>query len=178
MKLLVISDIHGSKFYLDKVLKRFDDYEYDYLIILGDILYHGARNPLPEGYNPKEVIKSLNAIKNKIIAIKGNCDSEVDEMVLEFPLLKNSMIINNRRIFLTHGHEFNKDNIPNLSVGDILLYGHYHIPFIIEKDGIIIANPSSISLPKEENVPTFMELDDNEIRIIDFYNNIILKRTI
>lgn len=177
MKFLIASDIHGSMYYLRLLLEKFKNY--DYLILLGDILYHGARNPLPKEYNPKEVTKALNEIKDKIIAIKGNCDSEVDEMVLEFPLVKNSIIFyNSRKIFLTHGHEYNKDHLPNLSKNDIMLYGHFHIPFIIKQDGIIIANPSSISLPKENNKETYMTLENNMLRILDFNDNIIKKMDI
>lgn len=173
MKLFVVSDIHGSSYYCKKLIEKFNDSEADYLIILGDILYHGPRNPLPRDYNPKEVISLLTPYKEKILAIKGNCDAAVDEMVLPFPLVKDSIILfNNRRIFLTHGDILNKDNMPKLVKGDIMLYGHYHIPFIIEQEGIIIANPSSISLPKENNVETYMIIDD-KIRIMDLNNNII-----
>lgn len=176
MKLFVISDIHGSVYYLKKALNKFNESKSDLLVILGDILYHGPRNPLPDEYNPKEVVKLLDEYKNKILAIKGNCDAYVDEMVLPFPLVSESIIYNNnKRIFLTHGHILNKDNMPKLLSGDIMLYGHFHIPFIIEQDGVIIANPSSISLPKEGNKPTYMIID-KDIKIIDFDDSIILER--
>lgn len=176
MKLFVISDIHGSVYYLKKALEKFESTKSDLLVILGDILYHGPRNDLPREYNPKEVVKMLSEYKTKILAIKGNCDAYVDEMVLPFPLVSESIIFNNgKRIFLTHGHILNKDNMPKLNAGDIMLYGHFHIPFIIEQDGIIIANPSSISLPKENNPESYMIID-SDIKILDFNDSIIAER--
>lgn len=151
MKLMFISDIHGSYSCLKKVIDIFEEEKPDKLIILGDILYHGPRNPLPEGHNPKEVVKLLNQYKDKIIAVRGNCDAEVDQMVLEFNIMETytQLFVDNRCFFLTHGHHFDKEHLPNLNQGDVLIYGHYHVPMLEEVNGIHIVNPSSISLPKQ-----------------------------
>ena len=151
MKCMIISDIHGSYLDLRRVMDIYEEEHFDKLIILGDILYHGPRNPLPEGYEPKSVIRLLNEYKEKIIAVRGNCDAEVDQMVLEFPMRADyhELYLDGHRFFLTHGHLFNEDELPLVTTGDILMYGHFHKPIIKNKQGIIIFNPSSISLPKE-----------------------------
>lgn len=151
MKLMVISDIHGSLDYLNKALGIYRSEAADKLIILGDLLYHGPRNPLPKGYNPKEVSETLNKVKNEIIAIRGNCDSEVDQMVLDFPIMSDYTLvhINNRAIFLTHGHLYNEENKPLIGTEDILIHGHTHIPRAEKTEDFYILNPGSISLPKE-----------------------------
>ncbi|MEG0367134.1 MAG: phosphodiesterase [Coprobacillus sp.] len=151
MKCMIISDIHGSYEDLKKVISIFEEEKMDKLLILGDLLYHGPRNPLPDGYNPKEVAILLNKYKNKIIAVRGNCDAEVDQMVLEFPMRADyaQVFIDNHCFFLTHGHVYDKDNMPMLNKGDILMYGHYHKPIMEKETEIVIFNPSSISLPKE-----------------------------
>lgn len=151
MKIMFISDIHGSYKFLKKALDIFELEQADKLVILGDILYHGPRNDLPDGYDPKKVIKLLNDFKNKIIAVRGNCDAEVDQMVLDFPIRADyaTIDIDNHHFFLTHGHLFDESNLPNLNKGDIFVYGHIHKQVVKEKDGIYIINPSSISLPKE-----------------------------
>lgn len=175
MKLFVISDIHGSVYYLEKAMERLEKENADMILILGDILYHGARNPLPKDYNPKEVIEILNNHKEKIIAIKGNCDSEVDEMVLEFPIMStySNIIYNDKRLFLTHGHIYNEENMVSLNKGDVFLYGHTHIPRAEKKDGIYYINPGSITLPKENNPHTYGVLEDDIFEIKDLEGNII-----
>ena len=153
MKLMFISDIHGSYKYAKKALEIYEEEKAEKLVILGDILYHGPRNDLPDGYDPKNVIKLLNNYKNKIIAVRGNCDAEVDQMVLEFPIRADyaTMDIDNHHFFLTHGHLFDENNLPNLNRGDIFAYGHIHKQVAKNENGIYIINPSSISLPKEGN---------------------------
>ncbi|MGL6130802.1 MAG: phosphodiesterase, partial [Fusobacteriaceae bacterium] len=125
MKIFVISDIHGSLFYLKKALEAFEKEEADYILILGDILYHGPRNQLPKEYNPKDVAEVLNGYKDKIISVRGNCDSEVDQMVIEFPIMSDysNLFWNGHRIFATHGHHFNIEKLPPLQKGDILIHG-------------------------------------------------------
>lgn len=178
MKFLVISDIHGSPVYLEKVLNIFENNNYDKLILLGDELYHGPRNPIPEGYNPKKVIEMLNQYKSKIIAVRGNCDSEVDQMVLNFPIMSDYHLIiwNNKKIFITHGHIYNKDNPLPLEKGDILLYGHFHIPMIIEENNNFFLNPGSITLPKENSPHCYGSFENNSFIIRDIEQNIILKK--
>lgn len=150
MKLFIASDIHGSSFYCKKMVSRFKEENADYMILLGDILYHGPRNNLPKLYNPKEVIGELNALKNKIICVRGNCDTEVDQMVLDFPI--NSEISyfydNNILLFLTHGHIFSKENAPSFEKKYIFLYGHTHIPEFTEFKDFYYVNPGSVSIPK------------------------------
>ncbi|MEG0277252.1 MAG: phosphodiesterase [Coprobacillus sp.] len=151
MKCMIVSDIHGSYNDLKKVIDIFEEEQMDKLLLLGDLLYHGPRNPLPEGYNPKEVAILLNQYKDKIIAVRGNCDAEVDQMVLDFPMRGDyaEVFIDNHRFFMTHGHLYDKENMPLVNKGDILMYGHYHKPILEKEKGIVIFNPSSIALPKE-----------------------------
>jgi len=169
MKLFFISDIHGSIYYLNKVFDKFKEEKADYIIILGDILYHGARNPLPKEYNPKGVIEIINSYADRIIAIRGNCDSEVDQMVLDFPIMStySTILYNNKRLFLTHGHIYNENNLPKLMDGDIFIYGHTHIPKAEKTRNIYVINPGSITLPKENSPHSYGVLEDNIFRIKD-----------
>ncbi len=152
MKWMIISDIHGSINDLRKVIDIFEEEHMDHIILLGDLLYHGPRNTIPDGYNPKAVANLLNQYKDKIIcSVRGNCDSEVDQMLLEFPILStySQIYVDNHRFFLTHGHIYNEDNLPLLNKGDVLMYGHFHKPIAKLKDDIYIFNPNSITFPKE-----------------------------
>jgi putative phosphoesterase len=180
MKIMFISDIHGSLFYLEKALQRYREENVNYIVILGDALYHGPRNPLPEGYNPQGVANLLNQYKHKIMAIRGNCDSEVDQMLLEYPMMSDYCIIlyNERRLFLTHGHIYNEENMPALNSGDILLQGHTHIPVAKKQNEIYIINPGSITLPKENNPNSYAMLEDNLIEIKDLQGTVIKKISI
>lgn len=177
MKLFFISDIHGSIHYLKKALENYKKEAADFIVILGDELYHGARNPLPEGYNPKEVTNLLNKYSDKIIAVRGNCDSEVDEMVLDFPIMStySSILYNGKRLFLTHGHIYGEDNLPKLKDGDVLIYGHTHIPVANKKDNIYIINPGSISMPKENNPNSYCVLEDDIFKIKDLDGNTFME---
>ena len=174
MKLMFISDIHGSYKYAKKALEIYEEEKAEKLVILGDILYHGPRNDLPDGYDPKKVIKLLNSYKNKIIAVRGNCDAEVDQMVLEFPIRADyaTIDIDNHHFFLTHGHLFDENNLPNLNRGDIFVYGHIHRQVAKNENGIYIINPSSISLPKEGN-NSYGIYNDNEFLIKEFDGRIV-----
>lgn len=175
MKLFFMSDIHGSLYYLEEALEKFEYEKADYLVILGDALYHGPRNPLPKDYNPKEVAELLNKYKNKIIAIRGNCDSEVDQMIIDYPMMSDYSIIlyNNRRLFLTHGHIYNKNNLPNLNENDILMHGHTHIPAAEKLEQIYLFNPGSITLPKEGNPNSYGILDNNILQVKDLEGKVI-----
>ncbi|MFU0800275.1 MAG: phosphodiesterase [Xylanivirga thermophila] len=177
MKIFFMSDIHGSLYYTKKALEKFKEEGADYIVILGDELYHGARNPLPLEYNPKEVAKLLNSFADKIIAVRGNCDSEVDEMVIDFPIMAtySTILYNGKRLFLTHGHIYNEVNMPKLSSGDIFIYGHTHVLKAEKANDIFIINPGSITLPKENNPNTYGILEDNFFKIKDFEDNIIKK---
>ncbi|HEY8909105.1 MAG TPA: phosphodiesterase [Desulfosporosinus sp.] len=174
MKLFFISDIHGSLFYLKKALHEFKKEKADYLVILGDHLYHGARNPLPIDYNPKEVAQLLNKVSDRIIAVRGNCDSEVDEMVLQFPMMStySTILYNSRRLFLTHGHVYNENKLPNLQDGDAVIYGHTHVPKLEKTGNIYMINPGSITFPKENNPNSYGILVNNTFKIKDFEGNV------
>lgn len=163
MKLMIASDIHGSAYYCRQLLQAFEREEADRLLLLGDILYHGPRNDLPREYAPKEVIGLLNEIKTKLFCVRGNCDTEVDQMVLEFPILADYSVIpiGNRLIYATHGHQFHLKQLPPLQTGDILLHGHTHIP-AWEKFGDynLYLNPGSVSIPKENSEHGYMIIED------------------
>jgi len=167
MKLLFISDIHGSLFYANKAMESFHNENAQYLVLLGDILYHGVRNPLPKDYNPKEVASLLNKFADKIIAVRGNCDSEVDQMVLDFPIMSDysNILYKGRRLFLTHGHIYNVDNMANLCKGDALIYGHTHVARVEKRGDIFILNPGSISMPKEDSPNSYAILEEDTFKI-------------
>lgn len=180
MKLFIISDIHGSEYYLKEVMKMYEVEKPDYFIILGDILYHGARNPLPKGYNPPGIIELLNKYSNKIIAVRGNCDSEVDEMVLDFPIMStySNLLFNNHRILLTHGHIYNETNMMPLSDYDIVLSGHTHVLKAELVDNVYYLNPGSISLPKEDNPHTYAIIEDDTFSIKDLSGKVVKSITL
>lgn len=151
MKLLVASDIHGSARWCRLLMDRIDAECPDKIILLGDLLYHGPRNPLPDEYAPKEVAAMLNGIAEHVVAVRGNCDSEVDQMMLDFPCLGDYALIldEGQTLFATHGHVFGPENTPPLPQGAIVLSGHTHVKTNDEKGGILFANPGSTSLPKD-----------------------------
>ncbi len=163
MKLLIASDIHGSALYCEKLMNAYRSEQADRLLLLGDILYHGPRNNLPEEYDPKAVISMLNSMRNEILCVRGNCDTEVDQMVLNFPILADYAILSvtDRMIFATHGHNFNCDSLPPLKDGDILLHGHTHIPKCEQKQNFLYLNPGSVSIPKENSAHSYMVLTGN-----------------
>lgn len=165
MKLMIASDIHGSSYYCRKMIEAYRQEEADRLLLLGDLLYHGPRNNLPRDYNPKEVISMLNEIKNELLCVRGNCDTEVDQMVLDFPILAEYCLLelDGRTIFATHGHNFNPDTLPMLKEGDILLNGHTHIPANQNMGTYTYMNPGSISIPKESSAHGYM-IYDGEFR--------------
>lgn len=167
MKLMIVSDIHGSYDDFKRVMDIYEEEQVDKLILLGDLLYHGPRNPLPEGYQPKKVIQLLNQYKDKIIAVRGNCDAEVDQMVLEFPMRSDyiEMYIDQHRFFLTHGHLYDEIHLPMLQQGDVFMYGHFHKPVLKKENGIIFFNPSSISLPKAGE-KSFGIYENGELKIV------------
>lgn len=158
MRLMIASDIHGSAFYCRKMADAFLREQAGRLLLLGDILYHGPRNDLPEDYAPKEVIGMLNQLKERILCVRGNCDTEVDQMVLDFPILADYCFLelNGVTIFATHGHVFNPKNPPMLKQGDILLNGHTHIPAKEDHGTFYYLNPGSVSIPKENSEHSYM----------------------
>ena len=174
MRYLVASDIHGSLYYTRKLLEAIKREKVDKIILLGDLYYHGPRNSLSEEYNPMEVSKIFNELKDELIVIKGNCDAEVDEMISDFKF--NDYVeknIEGKRFFFTHGHHYNIDNIPDDV--DVLIYGHFHTGFIKEKNGIICVNAGSISLPKNETPHSYLLIDSKEIILKEITGTIISK---
>ena len=177
MKLMIASDIHGSAFWCRKMLEAFDIEGADRLLLLGDILYHGPRNDLPREYAPKEVIALLNQRKEKLFCVRGNCDTEVDQMVLEFPILADYCVLREggRIIYATHGHRFNPDNPPPLQQGDILLNGHTHIPAWEEREKFIYMNPGSVSIPKAESANSYIILEDGAVQFKNLEDGTVYK---
>ncbi len=162
MKLMIASDIHGSATYCRALLAAFDREGAERLVLLGDLLYHGPRNDLPAGYAPKEVISLLNARRDVLMCVRGNCDCEVDQMVLEFPILATYAVLHagGRLIYATHGHVYNNNSLPPLRPGDVLLHGHTHVPAWEEYPTHAYANCGSVSIPKEGSPHSYMLLTD------------------
>lgn len=165
-KWLIASDLHGSAYYCRALLDAYAREGAERLILLGDILYHGPRNDLPKDYAPKEVISLLSAYKNEIFAVRGNCDTEVDQMVLPFPILADYAVLTagGRAVYLSHGHKFGKDNPPPLKAGDILLCGHTHVVAKEACEGFVYLNPGSLSIPKENTKRGYILLDGDTFR--------------
>lgn len=162
MKLMIASDIHGSAKYCRMLLDRFDTEGADRLLLLGDLLYHGPRNDLPEEYDPKAVIAMLNDRRDVLFCVRGNCDTEVDQMVLSFPIMSDYAIFTagERIIYATHGHHGSEQTPPPMCKGDILLCGHTHVPKCTPHEGFVYLNPGSVSIPKEGSCHSYMTLED------------------
>lgn len=173
MKLVIASDLHGSAYYTQQLKERFIREDAQQLILLGDLLYHGPRNSLPLEYDPQKVITILNSIKESILCIRGNCDSEVDQMVLEFPIMAEwgMLYLKGHRIYLVHGHK----EKPKLQKGDILLHGHTHVPSLKWlADGTAYFNPGSVSIPKEDSTNSYMVYEDGIFSLCALSNGQIL----
>ena len=167
MKWMIASDLHGSAVYCRRMIEAFEREDADRILLLGDLLYHGPRNDLPEGYAPKEVIPMLNGMKPKLLCVRGNCDAEVDQMVLDFPILADYAVlpVGQRLVYATHGHVHNLKNLPPLAPGDILLHGHTHIPAWTEfGEENLYLNPGSLSIPKDGSAHSYMTLEGKTFR--------------
>ncbi len=176
MKFLIATDLHGSLFYTNKVIEAYKLHQADQLLLLGDLLNHGPRNPLPLEYNPSACATLLNEYKNDIIAVRGNCDSEVDQLLFAFDMLDSntSVYLNKRRIFLTHGHNYNHENIPNLKPNDLLIFGHTHLRLFDKVNDIYVFNPGSITLPKTlDKLHTYAILEANQISVYNDNHEVI-----
>lgn len=162
MKLMIVSDIHGSAYWCKAMLSAFKREAAQRLVLLGDILYHGPRNNLPQDYAPKEVISMLNLLKGRILCVRGNCDTEVDQMVLDFPIMGDyGVVLADKRVFyISHGHIYNRQNMPPLSEGDILIMGHTHIPAREVWGDNIYINPGSVSIPKNGSPHSYITYED------------------
>ena len=162
MKWMIASDLHGSLYYCKRLLEAYDREGANRLLFLGDVLYHGPRNDLPKEYNPKAVIELLNERKTDILCVRGNCDTEVDQMVLHFPILADYCVLveGDVTIYASHGHIYNEQNLPPLQNGSILLNGHTHVPKCNEYEEYVYMNPGSVSIPKENSWHGYMILED------------------
>ncbi len=167
MRIVFISDIHGVPSTLEAALAAAESLGYDKIALLGDLLYHGPRNGVPNFYDPVAVAKRLNGLKDRIVAVRGNCDAEVDQMMVEFPIMSDYALIEADGVtfFLTHGHRWNERNLPPLGMGTVLAHGHTHIPELKKLPcGMTIFNPGSISLPKGGSARSFGYFDGRELR--------------
>lgn len=169
MKLIFISDIHGVPSTLEAALKAGETLGYDKIVLLGDLLYHGPRNGVPNFYDPVKVAEILNGLKDKIIAVRGNCDAEVDQMMFKFPMMADYAVIDagKETFFCTHGHLWNEFALPPLGLGTVLAHGHTHIPELKTLEcGLKIFNPGSVSLPKGGSDRSFGYFDGEKLSSI------------
>ena len=175
MKYMFASDVHGSAYYCRKMLDVYKEEKAERLVLLGDLLYHGPRNDLPREYAPKQVISMLNDMKKEIYAVRGNCEAEVDQMVLQFPVMADYCILNldGRTFYATHGHIYNANNLPAFHDGDILIHGHTHVLKAEQKEGYVLLNPGSVSIPKEGNIPTYAVLENGVFSIRGFEGEVV-----
>ena len=169
MKWLIASDLHGSAYYCKALLAAYDREGADRMLLLGDLLYHGPRNDLPRDYDPKTVTALLNGRQGDILAVRGNCDADIDQAVLQFPIWADYALVAEGKtlIFATHGHLFHLEHLPPLHPGDILLHGHTHVPACETKDGVTYLNPGSLSLPKADSPHGYMTLEDGVFLLKD-----------
>ena len=169
MKWLIASDIHGSAYYCRKVLERFEAEGAERLLLLGDVLYHGPRNDLPRDYAPREVAAQLNALADRVLGVRGNCDAEIDQAVLAFPIMADYALLceGGKTVFATHGHLYGPDCLPPLHEGEILLFGHTHVPLCAERGGIVCLNPGSAAIPKDGSPHSCMTLENGLFRWLD-----------
>ena len=159
MKLIIASDIHGGAECCKALLDAAEREGAQKILLLGDLLYHGPRNDLPPDYAPKKVIEMLNTVKDKLVCVRGNCDAEVDQMVLDFPIMSETAILYDGEVdltlFMSHGHKFSPTSLPTLQGNTVFLYGHTHVKRIETADGVVCINPGSVTLPKENNPKTY-----------------------
>ena len=161
MKLMIASDLHGSAYYVKKLMGAYEAEQPDKLLLLGDLLYHGPRNALPRDYDCRAVAGMLNGVKEKVIAVRGNCDCEVDQMVLEFPIMADYALLEweGLTLYATHGHLWNEEELPPMAAGTVLLNGHFHVPVCREHEGYLYLNPGSVSIPKEGKPGSYLVLE-------------------
>lgn len=177
MKLMIASDIHGSAYWCKKLLAAWKDEGAPRMLLLGDLLYHGPRNDLPRDYAPKQVIEMLNSIREHLLCVRGNCEAEVDQMVLSFPVMADYCVLplENHILYATHGHNYNEGNPPPLMKGDVLLCGHTHVPAFELHETFTYVNPGSVSIPKNDSTHGFLLLEDTHFCWKDLENGMIWK---
>lgn len=169
MKIMIASDIHGSAYWCEKLIETYRVSGAERMLLLGDLLYHGPRNDLPDEYAPKKVIELLNSLKNELFCVRGNCEAEVDQMVLQFPMMADYCILpwEGRMLYATHGHKHGKDNPPPLAEGDYLFCGHTHIPAFDKCEGFTYVNCGSVSIPKNGTPHSCILLEGTQLSWID-----------
>ncbi len=180
MKYFVATDLHGSAFWAQKVVQSFHSSGADVLVLLGDIYNHGPRNPFPTEYAPMQVAETLSSVADRLIVVRGNCDGEVDQMISNFDFVSEASVFfkngeNLRRVFFTHGHVHNKNALPHLKEGDLLVYGHFHKNEICNVNGVVCVNVGSCALPKQD-VPAFCIIDETSVCIVDFDGKTLLSQ--
>ena len=180
MKLMFASDIHGSLHGAQKMAAAYENERADKLVLLGDLLYHGPRNPLPKKYDPQAVAALLNSMKQELLCVRGNCDCEVDQLLLEVPILSDYVLLyaDGLTIFATHGHIYNETGLPPMKRGDILVHGHTHIPCALKHEGLCCLNPGSVSLPKQGFKRSYMVYENGVFVVKDFKGNLISSLTV
>ena len=180
MKIMIASDLHGSLYYGQKLFDRFEEEKAEKIMLLGDLLYHGARNALPEEYSTISLTALLNRYKDRILAVRGNCDAEIDQTVLEFPIMQTYLVawIDGRKWFLTHGHVFNEHTMFPHDPGDILLHGHTHVKALEKVEDFYFVNPGSVSIPKDGTVHSYALYEDGAFCLKDVENGRELKRLV
>ena len=180
MKLMFASDIHGSASAMQAILRQYKLEGASRLVLLGDLLYHGPRNDLPDAYDPKGVTSLLNEHKSELLCVRGNCDAEVDQMVLEFPIQADYALfdLDGTTAFITHGHLFNLDCLPPHKDGDLLIHGHTHVLTVQEKDGMTYINPGSAALPKEGQEKSYMVYENGVLTIKTLDGGVLLTHRI
>lgn len=177
MKWFIASDLHGSYLYCRQMLDAFAREGADRMLLLGDILYHGPRNGLPDAYDPKQVIDMLNPLADRITAVRGNCDAEVDQVVLRFPMMADYVLLESggRTVFATHGHVYNEEKLPPLPKGTILLHGHTHVQVCRLFGEYVYMNPGSVTFPKEDSVRGYMTLEEGTFTWKDLDGRILMQ---
>lgn len=180
MKIMFASDIHGSYDAAKKIKNAYESEGAQKLVLLGDLLYHGPRNPFPDEYAPQKVSELLNSIKSELLSVRGNCDSEVDQMVLDFPIVADYALlcVDDITMFLTHGHLFDENNLPPVKSGDVIISGHTHVPRAVKNGEIVFLNPGSAALPKENFEKSYMIYNDKTFVIKDFDGKTIFEYTV
>lgn len=170
MKVLIASDIHGSAYWCERLVEAYRAEQAGRLVLLGDLLYHGPRNDLPRDYAPQKVAGLLNAISREILAVRGNCEAEVDQMMLDFPVMADysCLLEGNRIIYLTHGHIYHKDHFPGIGPGDVVLSGHTHVPVWEPCEQGLFFNPGSVSIPKGGSRHSYLTYEEGVFRWVGF----------